>query len=148
MSASLSSVTVPIASIALIAFSTFAQYYFGIVDNILLNADQKGYVQFISQIIALIINTLLCTICILSGLSIQIVKLTASLIFLLRPFVVRLYVRKRYDLDRTVIYEGEPIEQKWNGIAQHISSVILFGTDNIVLTIFSTLSFKFIILLL
>jgi O-antigen/teichoic acid export membrane protein len=38
------------------------------------------------------------------------------------------------------VYTSEPINQKWNGIAQHISAFILNGTDNIVLTLFSTLS--------
>lgn len=123
-----------------ISIGSFAQYYFGIIDKILLNADQRGYIQFASQIIALIINTVLCAIFILSGFSIQIVKLTASLVFLLRPFVVRMYIKKKYTIDRRVKYEDEPIKQKWNGIAQHISAFILNGTDNIVLTMFSTLS--------
>lgn len=29
---------------------------------------------------------------------------------------------------------------KWNGVAQHIAAVVLDGTDNIVLSIFATLS--------
>ena len=123
-----------------VSIGSFAQYYFGIIDKILLNADQRGYIQFASQIIALIINTAFCAIFILSGFSIQIVKLTASLVFLLRPFVVRMYIKKKYTIDRRVRYEDEPIKQKWNGIAQHISAFILNGTDNIVLTMFSTLS--------
>ncbi len=126
--------------IVAISIGSFAQYYFGIIDKILLNADQRGYIQFASQIISLIINTALCAILILSGSPIQIVKLTASLVFLLRPLVVRMYIEKKYTINRRVKYEDEPIKQKWNGIAQHISSFILNGTDNIVLTLFSTLS--------
>ena len=126
--------------IAAISIGSFAQYYFGIIDKILLNADQRGYIQFVSQIIALVVNTLLCTIFILAGFSVQIVKLTASVVFLLRPFLVRLYIKRNYAIDRKVTFEDEPVKQKWNGIAQHISAFILNGTDNIVLTIFSTLS--------
>lgn len=123
-----------------ISIGSFAQYYFGIIDNILLNADQRGYIQFASQIIALIVNTVLSAIFILVGFSVQIVKLTASLVFLLRPFVIRLYIKKKYAIDRNVTYEEEPIKQKWSGIAQHVSAFVLNGTDNIVLTVFSTLS--------
>lgn len=126
--------------IGAISIGSFAQYYFGIIDSILLNADQRGYIQYFSQLIALLINTALSAILILSGFSVQIVKLTASLVYLLRPFIVRLYIRKNYRLDRKVAYTEEPIKQKWNGIAQHISAFILNGTDNIVLTLFSTLS--------
>lgn len=123
-----------------ISIGSFSQYYFGIIDRILLNADQRGYIQYISQILALIINTVLCGVFILAGFPIQVVKLTASLVFLVRPAAVRLYIQKHYDINRKVVYEGEPIKQRWNGIAQHISGFILVGTDNIVLTLFSTLS--------
>ena len=34
---------------------------------------------------------------------------------------------------------GEPIKQKWNGLAQHVASVVLSNTDTVVLTLFSTL---------
>lgn len=126
--------------IVAISIGSFAQYYFGIIDNILLNADQRGYIQYFSQIVALIVNTVLCVVFILAGFPVQVVKLSASVVFLIRPLAVRLYIRKHYDINRKVVYEGEPIRQKWNGIAQHISAFILAGTDNIVLTVFSTLS--------
>lgn len=123
-----------------ISLSSFAQYYFGIIDRILLNADQKGYVQYISQIIAIFVNTLLSVVFIKSGYSIQVVKLVSAIVYLLRPFLVRIYVNKKYNIDRKTKYTGEPIKQKWNGIAQHVSGFILNGTDNVVLTLFSTLS--------
>lgn len=126
--------------IAAISISSFAQYYFGIVNSLLLNADQKGYIQYIGQIIVLILNTVACYILIRSGSSIQIVKLTTSLIFLLRPAFLVWYVNKNYHINKKITYSEEPIKQKWNGMAQHFASFVLSGTDNIVLTIFATLS--------
>ena len=123
-----------------IGIGSFAQYYFGIIDRILLNADQRGYIQYTAQIITLILNTIACVILINMGASVQLVKLVSSALFLLRPFVLRLYINKRYSINRRVKYTEEPIKQKWNGIAQHVSAFILNGTDNIVLTLFSTLS--------
>lgn len=120
--------------------SSFAQYYFGVVDRLLLTADQRGYIQYNAQTITLILNTIACAILIQLGASIQIVKLTTSLIFLFRPIALRIYVNKHYTINRKIRYEGEPIKQKWNGMAQHISAVVLDGTDTIVLTIFSTLA--------
>ena len=122
-----------------ICISSFAQYYFGIVNSLLLNADQRGYIQYVAQIITLILNTLACYIIIKLGASIQIVKLTASLIFLLRPLFLVFYVKKHYSIDQKITYTDEPIKQKWNGMAQHFASYVLNGTDNIVLTMFSTL---------
>ena len=125
--------------IVAISISSFAQYYFGIIDRLLLNADQRGYIQYISQIGCLILNTAICVALIHSGASIQAVKLTSALIYLARPLLVRAYIRRRYRVDRKIQYSGEPIRQKWNGIAQHSAAVVLENTDTVVLTLMSTL---------
>lgn len=122
------------------SISSLAQYYFGIIDRLLLTADQRGYIQYTAQIITLVVNTVACAVLILLGSSIHVVKLVTSIIFLVRPLVLRLYVNKHYEINRKITYDQEPIQQKWNGIAQHIAAYILDGTDNIVLTLFSTLT--------
>lgn len=126
--------------IVAISLSSFAQYFFGIVNRLLLTADQRGYIQYNAQTLAVVCNTAACFILIRMGCSIQIVKLTTSLIYLLQPFLIYLYVRHHYSIDRKIKYTKEPIAQKWNGIAQHVAAVILDGTDTIVLTLFATLS--------
>ena len=40
--------------IVAISISSFAQYYFGIVNRLLLTADQRGYVQYTAQTIAVV----------------------------------------------------------------------------------------------
>lgn len=122
------------------SISSFAQYYFGIIDSLLLTADQRGYVQYSLQIITIIVNTAACIFLIRLGASIQVVKFTTSVIFLCRPLVMRVYVNTKYDINRNINYTGEPIKQKWNGLAQHIAAVILGDTDTIVLTLFSSLT--------
>lgn len=126
--------------IAAMSISSFAQYYFGIVNQLLLTADQKGYVQYIIQIVTLVVNTLACAVLIKMGSSIQMVKLTTSLIYLVRPLVLKLYVDRHYKIIKNIKYEGEPIKQKWNGVAQHVTAVVLDSTDSVVLTLFATLS--------
>lgn len=126
--------------IIVMGISSFAQYYFGVVDRLLLTADQRGYIQYTAQTITLIVNTIACSILMYCGCTIHIVKLMTSLIFLLRPIVLRWYVNKHYSINRKMSYDVEPISQKWNGVAQHVAAIILDGTDTIVLTIFATLS--------
>ena len=126
--------------IVAISISSFAQYFFGIVNRLLLTADQRGYIQYNAQTIAVVGNTIACFVLIYLQCSIQVVKLTTSLIYLLQPFFVYLYVRSHYKIDKHIKYTKEPIAQKWNGIAQHVAAVILDGTDTIVLTLFATLS--------
>lgn len=126
--------------IAAISISSFAQYYLGIVNSLLLNADQRGYIQYNAQTVTMLLNTLICVIMIKNGGSVQMVKLTTSLIYLARPLVLRVYVNRKYRIDWKIQYDEEPIKQKWNGVAQHIAAVVLDGTDTIVLTLLSTLS--------
>lgn len=122
-----------------IAIGLLSQYYFGIVDKLLLMADQKGYIFYNIQTITLIFNTIISVILIKLDQSIQLVKLVSSLIYIFRPLYLRWYVTNYYLIDKKIEYREEPIKQKWNGVAQHISYVVLDSTDNIVLSIFSTL---------
>lgn len=128
-----------ISLIIIISISSLMQYYFGIVNQILLNADQKAYIPSNLQSITLVANTILCYILIKLGFSIQIVKLGTAFIYLFRPFCMYFYVKKNYKIDYSVELNGEPIKQKWNGLAQHLAAMILEHTDITILTIFSTL---------
>lgn len=128
------------ALIIAIGISFFSQFYFGVIERILLTADQKGYIQYICQILTLVLNTIACVVLIELNASIQIVKLVSSLIFLIRPIILRLYVRKKYKLNRKLKNFSEPLTQKWNGIAQNVAYVVLENTDVIVLSSLSTLT--------
>ncbi len=126
--------------IVAMSVSSFAQFYFSIINDQLLQADQRGYILYTSQIAANVLNAVLCVWLMRMGGSIQGVKLMTSMVFLLKALTIEIHVRRHYRLDRNIRYEGEPIKQKWNGVAQHVSAVVLDGTDTIVLTFLSTLS--------
>ena len=125
--------------IVAISIRSFAQYFFGIVNRLLLLADQKAYIQYIAQTSAVIANTVGCYILIAFDCSVQVVYGLTSLIFFLQPLAIHMYIKRYYVLDRQIHYDVEPIKQKWNGVAQHIAAVILSSSDSIVLTTFSTL---------
>lgn len=126
--------------IAAMCISYFAQYFFGLKYQLLLIADQKGYVFYIINTLTIIANNIAGVLLIHYGYSIQFVKLATSLFLLVRPLILEVYVRKNYHIDRKIKYNSEPIKQKWNGVAQHIATVVLNSTDTIVLTLFSTLA--------
>lgn len=125
--------------IVAISVRSFAQYFFGIVNRLLLLADQKAYIQYIAQTLAVITNTLGCYILIAFDCSVQVVYGMTSVIFFLQPLAIHIYIKKHYALNRKIHYDVEPIKQKWNGIAQHIAAVILTGSDTVILTVFSSL---------
>lgn len=122
-----------------ISISYFAQYFFGMTYRLMLNADQLGFIQQTASIITLTLNTVLSVLLIQAGCSIHIVKLTTSTVLLAKPIALSIYVKRHYNIDHKIKYIGEPIKQKWNGLAQHIASVVLGSTDTFVLTLFSTL---------
>lgn len=125
--------------IFVISISTFAQYYLGMTYRLILNADQLGFVQYSIHSASLMLNTVSCILLMRVGASIQFVKLMTSLIFLVQPIILTFIAKKRYKIDHRIKFIGEPIKQKWNGLAQHIATVILGNTDTVVLTLFSTL---------
>lgn len=121
------------------SISMFSQYYFGIVNQLLLSADQKNYVSVSIQIITVILNTVVSVFLITQGFSIQIVRFTTSIIYLIRPLYLYFYVKKNYNINYDAVADKKSIPQIWNGIAQHVAAVVLNSTDMVVLTIFSTL---------
>lgn len=125
--------------ILVISISSFAQYFFSMSYRLLLSADQLAYIQLGLNAVTLIINTVLCVILMKLGMGVQVVKLVSSLVFLIQPAVLVIYVKKHYRLNKKLEINEEPLKQKWNGLSQHIAAVVLGNTDVVVLTIFSTL---------
>ena len=122
-----------------IAFSSVTKYMLGTVYQQLLNADQRAYVHLSINILITVLSTAFSVILIQHDARIENVKLLAAFIMLLRPLLMKLYVDRHYDIDLRLPLEGEPLTQKWNGLAQHIAQYILKHSDTVVLTLFSSL---------
>lgn len=105
-----------------------------------IQADQKSYVISIIQILTYILSIVSVVILAKLNCSIQIIKLISGLIFVIRPILQNLYVRKKYNINLNGIVEKKDIKQKWDGLAQHIASVIHGNTDITILTIFCSLT--------
>ena len=125
--------------ILIISISAFGQYFLGITYRLLLSADQMGFIQLGLNSLALILNTIVAVFLMKSGAGIHWVKLCSSLMFIMQPVCLALYVHKHYRINHKLKLATEPIKQKWNGIAQHLAMFVLGRTDIVVLTVFSTL---------
>lgn len=126
-----------ISLLIIISISTFAEYFFGMVYKLYLQAEQKTYITANIQSITTIFNTVFSVILIKFGVNIQIVKLVSAFIFVLRPIIQNIYVKKKYSINLKNITEKYELKQKWDGLAQHIAAVIYGNTDITLLTIFS-----------
>ena len=128
-----------VSLLLIISASTFFRSLFGMTYQLLLNADQKSYVQLTLTIGTTILNTVFSIALMRMGASVHIVKLVAAIVFVLRPIGQIIYVRKHYKINRNIEIIGEPIKQKWNGFSQHFAYVVCQNIDVVVLTLFSTM---------
>lgn len=125
--------------VLIIGISTVAQNYFGITYQMLIQADQHLYVYTIINIVTTLLNTLVSAVMILAGGSIHMVKLVSTVVFVLNPIVLNIYVRKYYKIDRTVPADKTAISQRWDAFAQQVAAFINNNTDVIVLTMFTNI---------
>lgn len=126
-----------VSLLIIIAVSTFAEYYFGMTYRAFLQAKQKTYVTSYIQIGTTIVNTICVVVLIKIGCGVLLVKLLSSLIFIARPLLQSWYVKRHYKLDYRNVDKGYKLTHKWDGMAQHIASVVHSNTDVVILTIFS-----------
>lgn len=126
--------------ILVISLSTFAQYFSGITYQLVLDADQKVYVNQLINVIVVVLNTIVTIVLMKQGAAIQSVKLFSSLIYIIRALVLCVFVKRLYHLRKDVYYKEEPLKQKWNGVSQHFASVVNINIDAVILTLFSTLN--------
>ena len=123
--------------VLIIATSTFVEYFFGVTNSVLLQADQRQYLSSILRTITTILSLIVVLVLIRLGSSIHVVKLCTSLVFMIRPFVLRAYVMKRYRIDRLCQPDNNAIKQRWDGLGQHIAFFFNTHTDVVVLTLFT-----------
>ncbi len=125
--------------IIIISISTFFEYYFGMTYKLYLQSDQKTYIVSLIQIGGYILNLILVLILVHFGSNIHILKLITSISYIIRPILQNIIVKKMYNIDLKKCDKNYKLKQKWDGLAQHIASVIHTNTDITILTIFSTL---------
>lgn len=126
--------------VVIISISTLAEYYFGMVYKLYLQAEQKTYVTSVIQIIGYILNTIAVIVLVNAKANIQLVKLVGGFIFVLRPIAQNIYVKKKYNINLRKADKDYQLKQKWDGLAQHIAAVVHNNTDITIVTIFSEIA--------
>lgn len=126
--------------VVIISISTLAEYYFGMVYKLYLQAEQKTYVTSVIQIIGYILNTIAVIVLVNAKANIQLVKLVGGFIFVLRPIAQNIYVKKKYNINLREADKDYQLKQKWDGLAQHIAAVVHNNTDITIVTIFSKIA--------
>lgn len=123
--------------VLIIGASTVIQYYFGMTYQMLLQADQKHYVYSIAQIVATLLNTVVAAILIRLNNSIHIVKLGSTVVYILIPVALNLYVSRHYEIDKKVEPDNSALSQRWDAFALQLANFVNNNTDLVILTVFT-----------
>lgn len=128
-----------ISLIIIISISQFSEYFLGMTYKLFLQADQKNYIVDYISTFGYIANTILIVILIKLNCNIQLVKLISSIIFVMKPIILKLYFDKNYGfkINKKTEYK---FDKQWDGVAHHIAASTQSNVDVTVLTIFD--SFK------
>ncbi len=124
--------------VIIISLSTFAQYFIGISNVVLIFAAQRQYINNLLNVGCTIINTVLVVILIELGCDLMTVKLFSSVIFVVKPIMLWLIVNRQFTFVQ-VKAEAPLLKDKWTGLGQHIAYFLHSHTDVVVLTVFGNL---------
>lgn len=115
----------------------FAEFMGGYSQITLFNADQRQYVSNITVIGTSLLNVLLVVILSRSGCDLLWVKLGSSLVFVIKPVIYTIYLKKHYTIIRTK--ERAKLKNQWTAIGQHIAYFIQNNIAVFTLTVFADL---------
>ena len=124
--------------VIIISVSTFAQYFVGISNAVLLSASQKQYIANLFSLIGIVLNTVFVVILTSLGSNLITVKIMSSIVYSIRPIALWLYVRRKYNITRIKTHTNV-LKDKWTGLGQHIAYFLHSHTDVVVLTLFGNL---------
>ena len=122
--------------VIIIGISTFVEYFFGITYKLYLQSEQKNYIISIIQALTYMFNILSIILMVKFKFSIHIIKLVSALLFCVRPIILQKYVKRKYNINLKSVEKKYKISNKWDGLSQHIASVIHSNTDVTLLTLF------------
>ena len=123
--------------ILIVSMSVFGEYFFAVPNKTLLTADQTGYISQNVYSVARITETLLTILLISIGCSIFLVKGASSLVFLLAPIVLNLYVKKKYKLRSDCEPDNSGIRKRKAVMFHSIANIIHNNSDIVILTMFA-----------
>ena len=124
------------AMLLIIGTGTFADNFFGIRYKILLQADQKYYVQTMTAVISSTVAAVVSVVLILLDFPLLVVKIGSTCAVLLNPLLLSVYVKKHYCLNSRVKADNSAIKQRWDAFVQQLAIILNQNVDLVLLTFF------------
>lgn len=119
-----------------LGITLFVQYCFTINYSLILQAAQRYYIASITSMVLQTINALVSIVLIVEHVDILLVKLASSLIFVINPFVLSIYVKKMIPGISFTEKSNFIIPQKKDTLVHNLTYVIHNNTDIVMITLF------------
>ena len=126
--------------VLVISISTFAQYFIGISNAILLSAAQRVYLLQLNTIITTLLNMIMVVVLVHVHSNIVIVKLVSSAVYALSPVLMWVCVKKIFVHLKPKKSDEIVLTQKWTGLGQHVAGFLHGNVDIAVLTVLADLN--------
>lgn len=120
--------------VLILGTSTLVDNFFGIKYKILLQADQKYYIQIGISVISRVLSIFISAFLMISGCSIHIVKLGAALLSLLSPLLLWLYAKTHYRIDWSSKADDGALKQRWDAFFQQLAVLVNNAAPMAILT--------------
>lgn len=122
--------------VLILGINNYFNYYFAMSQQLLLRADQKIRITQIWQIVALVLNALICILMIKFGIGVHGVKFVSAVVFLIVPIALRFYVKKHYSISKKIYDKSRKLPEKTSGMIHQISYFVYCNTDMVILSVF------------
>ncbi|SCW69313.1 Membrane protein involved in the export of O-antigen and teichoic acid [Ruminococcaceae bacterium YRB3002] len=127
------------ALVVILAVTNLVHYVFALTSQVLLNADKRQYVIYITQMVIIVAGTVLAAVSVRIYPSIHLMLGIVAAMYVVQPVVLGLYVRRHYAIDRRAERDSKLLKERWNGFAINVAAFVHNNTDIVVLTIFRDL---------
>lgn len=121
--------------ILIVGAASWVENMFSIKYKILLQADQKHYVQTFVMLTAHILSNALAVVLIVAGFNIHIVRLGMLLGLMTTPFMLKIYVNRHYTIDWTQPPNNVAIKSRWDAFAQQAAMIANNNIPTIMITL-------------
>ena len=125
--------------VLIIGAGSVTENLLGVQVKILLQADQKHYIQTLCVLLSHICTFVISVVLIKLGASLMVMKIAVALSAFANRLFLNLYVKNRYKLNMKAKPNNLALKQRWDAFAQQMAVVVNDNVDLFLLTMFVNL---------
>lgn len=120
--------------ILIIGAASWVENMFSVKYKVLLQADQKTYIQTFVTMIAYVLSNVFAIVLMVAGCNIHVVRMGMLLGLMTTPFMLKLYVDRNYSIDWKAPANNVAIKSRWDAFAQQIATIANNNIPTVLMT--------------